>query len=460
MKKVIAFTKVRYIMFILSIAVIAAGIAGTVLRGGFELGIDFEAGLNLRMQVAPKVLSVSYTGDSICDFDISGGAVKVILRSGGVEKSSYEYPFENHQTLGSIVRGLESIPGITVAVDPDFEGILNTTDSSRIIGLNFIETLDENPVPVNIVPADESEMFAPIDEIRTAVSGLDVDQIQIVGNEVNQEFIFRVKDPGDDKNFSSVMETKIVQALTGYFGDGTVLTKQSDYVGPRFSQDLAQQSIYLFSFALALILIYIWFRFKLEYAVSAIIALIHDMAVMAGFIGLTGMEVSTATIAAGLTIFGYSLNDTIVIFDRVRENMGIMRDQDFKTVIDTSISQSLSRTLMTSITTLLAVAAIYIFGAGIIRDFALALIVGIVVGTYSSIFVASPVLLGWTNRVYRKRKERDKQKYGGKVAQAPQTVSPSKEKTEEETEKPKLVPTAPAKKRYTSKKKKKKKKKK
>ena len=124
---------------------------------------------------------------------------------------------------------------------------------------------------------------------------------------------------------------------------------------------------------------------------------------MLGFIGTLGLEVSTTTIAAVLTIIGYSLNDTIVVFDRIRENQTLLRGDRFDNIVNISITQSLSRTIITSLTTLLAVTALYVFGTGSIKDFALNLIVGILIGTYSSIFIASPVLYSWTN-VARKRK--------------------------------------------------------
>jgi preprotein translocase subunit SecF len=259
--------------------------------------------------------------------------------------------------------------------------------------------------------------------------------------------------------------------LGAEFGENAIIQKQTDYVGPRFSQLLGQQVVYLTFFALLLILAYIWFRFRLAFAVSAIIALVHDVVIMLGFIGTFQIEVSTATIAAVLTIIGYSLNDTIVIFDRVRENVGLLRDSDFETIINTSISQSLSRTLLTSLTTLLGVTAIFIFGSGAIKDFALNLMVGIGIGTYSSMFVASPILLGWTNTQEQRRKRIELEKYGRKAEtpkpaaattenasqQTQETATSTKEKT---TKEPK-TPTAPTpKKRKPSSKKKRKKKKK
>ncbi|RKX86317.1 MAG: protein translocase subunit SecF, partial [Spirochaetes bacterium] len=173
-----------------------------------------------------------------------------------------------------------------------------------------------------------------------------------------------------------------------------------------FSSSLASQSITLTIVALALILLYIWFRFKLGFAVSAITALAHDVLIMLGFIGTFGLEVSTTTIAAVLTIIGYSLNDTIVVFDRIRENKVLLKGDRFDNIVNISITQSLSRTIITSLTTLLAVVALYVFGTGSIEDFALNLIVGIVVGTYSSIFIASPVLLGWTNVTQKRKAEK------------------------------------------------------
>jgi preprotein translocase subunit SecF len=164
--------------------------------------------------------------------------------------------------------------------------------------------------------------------------------------------------------------------------------------------------------AMGLILLYIWFRFRLGYALAAIAAIAHDMTFMLGFIGTFQLEVSTATIAALLTVVGYSLNDTIVVFDRIRENETILRESSFENVINTSITQSLSRTVITSVTTLLAVTAIYVFATGTIEAFALKLIVGIIIGTYSSIFIASPILLGWRRTARRRQRQKELEKYG------------------------------------------------
>ena len=417
MKKVIRFTRVRIYMFILSALLIAAGIAGIIINDGFNLGIDFQAGLNLRVQIADPVMSLTYEGEGEATANVTGNSVE-IQREGIEESGRITIPLADNQTLGVLASSIEEVPGIAVSV-------VGAEDLSTelLVGFSHTRELGEAPVYINARPASEDDMFAPIEAVRESVAGLGGAQIQIVGDPVNQEYIIRVEDPGDEDDFSSKAADRIMNLLGEQFGDASVVQKQTDYVGPRFSRELSQQVVLLTLFALLLILLYIWFRFRLAYAVSAIVALAHDVAIILGFVAAFQIEFSTATIAAILTIIGYSLNDTIVIFDRVRENVGLMRDSDFETIINTSITQSLSRTLLTSLTTILGVAAIYIFGTGSIQDFALSLMVGIVIGTYSSMFVASPILLGWTNLQNKRKKMKDLQKYGrGEVPKAPAGV--------------------------------------
>ncbi len=301
--------KTRAVMLAISALVIVGGIAGTVVQGGFNLGIDFEAGLNL---------TVGITG-------------------GGVD--------------------------------------------------------------------------ADVEEIRSALGQYQGAQIQRLGSPEENQFVIRVREDGTIQDFEQVASAEILSTLRNTFPGATVQELQASYVGPRFSRDLTQQALLLTFFALVLILAYLWFRFRLGYALASISALVHDVLIILGVIGTFQLEISTATIAAVLTIIGYSLNDTIVIFDRIRENEALLRDSSFRSVINTSITQSLSRTLITSLTTLLAVAAIYVFSTGQIQLFALKLIIGVLVGTYSSVFVASPVLLAWHNGAIARRKRRDLEKY-------------------------------------------------
>jgi len=407
MNRTVNFLKYRFIMFALSLLLIAGGISSIIVRGGLNYGIDFKAGLNQRIQIAPVAFLLSYTGEGTAVLRIEAGALTVSVQ-GPQGDESYRFPFEEYTTMGSVADEISQIPRLRVDLSAS-----RTADSRRIISLNFPLNIVEESIAVNFEVIDQNGIFAPIEDVREALAAdIPNPQIQIVGAPVRQEFSIRVEDSEGAKNFSEDMSQRIQTSLLNAFGREQVIVNQTDYVGPSFSQALGEQSAILGTFALGLILIYIWVRFQLAYAVSAIAALVHDILVMIGFIGAFQIELSTATIAAILTIIGYSLNDTIVIFDRVRENTNLLRDSDRRTIINTSISQSISRTLMTSITTLLAVIPIYIFGSGVIKDFALSLIIGIVVGTYSSIYIASPIFLGWMNAVTARHKARDAKKFG------------------------------------------------
>jgi preprotein translocase subunit SecF len=249
-----------------------------------------------------------------------------------------------------------------------------------------------------------------IEQVREALDGFDGVQVQELGSDEVSRFSIRLQnDNGDEdfRNFLSENSAALTAALSASLGGLEVVGE--DYVEPRFAADLALNATILVVAAIALILLYLWVRFRIAYAVSSIVALVHDIAFMVLFIGTFQIEVSSATIAAVLTIMGYSLNDTIVIFDRIRENEKLLSESSFVQVINVSITQSLSRTIITSITTLLAVTAIYIFTTGQIQAFALNMIVGVLVGTYSSIFIASPTLLGLSGgkRIQEKVKAKD-----------------------------------------------------
>ncbi len=188
----------------------------------------------------------------------------------------------------------------------------------------------------------------------------------------------------------------IESALVEEFGEENVLVERSDIVGPRISKDLLRTSYIIGVVAIALILFYTTFRFRFRFGVAAIIALVHDVLVVMSFISFFGKEMDTFILAAILTIIGYSLNDTIVVFDRVRENLKSSKTyEDYEQTVNKSINQSLSRTVITSVTTLLVLLALFIFGGNTIKNFAFALIVGVVVGTYSSMFIASAFLVEW-----------------------------------------------------------------
>jgi len=188
---------------------------------------------------------------------------------------------------------------------------------------------------------------------------------------------------------------KVGDALGATFGADQVDIRRVEMVGPQVGKDLREKGFKAILFAMIAILIYITLRFEFRFAVGAILALVHDVLITLGAFSIFGKEIDLPIIAAFLAIIGYSLNDTIIVYDRIRENMGKYAKEGFETIINRSINETLSRTILTSGTTLLVVVALFIFGGGVIHNFAFALLVGVIVGTYSSIFVASPLLIFW-----------------------------------------------------------------
>ena len=188
----------------------------------------------------------------------------------------------------------------------------------------------------------------------------------------------------------------IPQILAEAFPESTVELRREEKVGPKIGGELRTGAINSVIVALAMIMLYITVRFAhFQFALGAVVALIHDVLITLGLFSLLDKEISLVILAAFLTIIGYSLNDTIVVFDRIRENMGMRRKDSYEAVVNRSINETLSRTIITSLTTLMVAVILFIFGGPVIHEFAFALTVGVFVGTYSSIFVASPVVIAW-----------------------------------------------------------------
>jgi preprotein translocase subunit SecF len=207
--------------------------------------------------------------------------------------------------------------------------------------------------------------------------------------------MIRLEDSEISGRDGGVPEEKIVSVLESEFGEGGVAVTRSDYVGSRFSKQLTDQAGLLLGLTLILILIYASIRFKPQYAMGAVLAIIHDGIIIIAYVVWTRMEFNTTTIAAILTILGYSINDTIVVFDRIRETRRIYPDDSFVDILDRSITESLSRTVITTFTTMLAVVMLFIFTSGSMKDFALALLIGMLSGVYSTIFIASGFVNYW-----------------------------------------------------------------
>ncbi|MEJ2698709.1 MAG: protein translocase subunit SecF [Desulfuromonadales bacterium] len=194
------------------------------------------------------------------------------------------------------------------------------------------------------------------------------------------------------------LAAKIKSTLEKTYGAGKVEIRRTEMVGPKVSKALRNQGLMAVLFAIIGMLIYITWRFEFRFGVGAVIALAHDVLITLTFFSLLNKEIDLTIIAAFLTIIGYSVNDTVIVCDRIRENMGKYPKEELSPIINRSINETLSRTVMTSGMTLLAVLALYFFGGTVINNFAFAMLVGIIVGTYSSIYVASPVILYWKKR--------------------------------------------------------------
>ena len=227
-------------------------------------------------------------------------------------------------------------------------------------------------------------------EIRSALRlvNLQDSMIQAVGTE-GDEYEIRVS---LKKGKSSEIVAKIKKALKEKFGDKFEIRK-IDYIGAVVGEELRKASVYSIIAVMIAILIYVGFRFEPVFAIGAVVPLFHDAIITLGIFSLLGEEVNLAVIAAILTVLGYSLNDTIIIFDRIRENIKIRGKKNLLQLVNQSINENLSRTIITSGTTLFSVLALYLFGGESLKGFSLALLIGIVFGTYSSIYVASPIVV-------------------------------------------------------------------
>ncbi len=284
------------------------------------------------------------------------------------------------------------------------------------------------------------------DKIKAGLKGIDLERsaIQRFGGEGENVFLIRTD---VSRTELANLSKEVQDSLERSYGEDTVTVERVEMVGPKVGKDLRQKALLAIYYALLFIAIYISGRFevkwmpalimagalilgvyvlravgmsipmlilaalvitmgccwvlRLKYAFGAVTALVHDVLITVGAFAIANKEFDLTVVAALLTIIGYSLNDTIIVFDRIRENLRKSKRRDFAEVVNSSINQTLSRTILTSGTTLVVVTALFILGGGVIHDFAFALIVGVVVGTYSSIFVASPVLIAWEARLAR-----------------------------------------------------------
>jgi preprotein translocase subunit SecF len=237
-----------------------------------------------------------------------------------------------------------------------------------------------------------------VNQIRlaTEASGIKdarIQPVQDVGAASSNEVLISLPEQTNESALDLGRE-QIQDALKGHYNNPFTVSKV-EVVGPTVGQQLEKQALLATLYSMAGMLVYLWFRFQLIYGVAAVVACFHDTLITVGAFALTGQEISLTVIAAILTLVGYSMNDTIVVFDRIRENLRMSRREALPDVVNRSINQTLSRTVLTSGLTFVTVLSLYIFGGPVLRGFSFALVVGILIGTYSSIAVAAPMLVAW-----------------------------------------------------------------
>lgn len=251
-----------------------------------------------------------------------------------------------------------------------------------------------------------------IDELRNVLksNGYPEAEIQHVGPVEAGTFMIKIKSNHSDDAVSSETKNQIIRLISENFPkhvEGRDINRdviEEIYeVGPKVGGELRTNSMLAVAIALVLMIVYIWFRFELIFGLMAIAALAHDVLIIIGVFALTGKEITIQIIAALLTIVGYSINDTIVIFDRIREDLKIRRKDPLDQVINSSLNETLSRTVVTSGTTFITTLALFLFGGQVLNDFAMAMCLGVIIGTYSSIFIASNLVVDFTKATHKEK---------------------------------------------------------
>ena len=234
----------------------------------------------------------------------------------------------------------------------------------------------------------KTEGPANLSRLRGDLSALGLGEISLQEFGAPDDVLIRIEaqEGGEQANQAAI------RAVKSALGAG-IDYRRTETVGPKVGAELKRAGIWAVASALVAILLYIWFRFEWQFGVGAVLALFHDVVATIGLFSVLGLEFNLATVAAVLTIAGYSINDTVVVFDRIRENMRRYKRLSLADLLDRSVNDTLSRTVMTSLTTLLALVSLFLFGGQVIRDFTFAMIWGVLIGTYSSIFLAAPILL-------------------------------------------------------------------
>jgi preprotein translocase subunit SecF len=441
MKRVIRFSQARYWFFLFSAALIVIGVVAFIANHGLNLGVDFKAGVAYQFQVAPASFTVQYTGPDKAEISIPAGEqaltapgdiIFTVTSAANGSKKTFPFRYASFQTVRDLTDAIaKQVSGVSVVVKGDA-----SAPPTQLEPLPRPADISNTPYTINRAPGPGRGVETTISEVRALMTPMGEFSLQAVGAPANQEFIARIPvAPGAvEATFQQNTEKSLLGILEGKFGQGQIILKSTDFVGARMAQSLASQTIWLVLVAVLLILLYMTFRFHpWIYAVAAVLGIVHDAVVMLAFDAVFRVEIDAGTIAAILTILGYSINDTIVNFDRARENTGLMRGESLRLILDTSVTQNLSRTFITSGATLLTVIALFILTSGSIKNFALNMIVGILEGTYST-FISAFFVIEWVNWRERRKKSDTLAKYGITTAEKPELVAAAAEAEAEFTE--------------------------
>ena len=377
MKKTYTFSKGFIPCAIISCVIIIFGIVGMFARG-VNLGIDFKPGLIEEVRVAPPVAEVTYSGAAKVSLDLSAGQLDVVITGIGTTNETRSINFNEATTVQALANELNKIEGVTTKV-------MNASFPTTKLFLNSAATNQLTNTKLYIYPAGTSEITT--DDVRDALSSMEGVSIKQLGNGADASYQIRA---GVTTDGSIDVNTQINDKLNSKFGKENVAIVKTDFIGSSFSHSIVLKSVLMFVLTVVLIWVYAAVRFHWDFALGAVIALIHDTLIMMTFIIWTQMEFSTTVLAAVLTIIGYSINATVVILDRIRYNLKFMTEaKNFNEILNKSLSDTLVRSILTTVTTLFAVVALFVFTTGSIKDFSLALIVGLISGLYSSIFISS-----------------------------------------------------------------------
>ena len=372
----------------ISISLILTVIAGvSIVVGGLNFGVDFTGGtlVYVKFKEEPQLERIR---EILSD---AGLQAEEVLRFDDLSLNEVQIRMAG-------VEG-EEAQVVTLESNQIFEALRQEYDQSQV---------ETGRIDLNNI--SKSKLSASLQELDP--EGLRDEQSisefsEHYGEQADKIIDHRTNQSGMIRDFSELdslgISTEVVETLSeeSYLGSFTVISVES--VGPKVGEELRSRARAAIGFSLVGMLGYIAVRFWPIYGFAALVALFHDVFITVGIFSLTGREISLTVVAALLTLVGYSINDTIVVFDRVRENLRLMRRSDLGTIINASINQTLNRTIMTSGMTFLAVVSLYLFGGQVLQGFSFALVIGIIAGTYSSIAIASPIVLWWQSHLDRKK---------------------------------------------------------